>query len=284
MRVANFSTHNVVTGDGQESQRVVTRIGLFNAVSDGKYLRYLADAGKLVEFDRQPKSRYLKLAKGLEGAAPGEMTPMALDPSRGAILGLLVQAPSLKERVQQGKVVGYVIIALGILGLLLAAERFISLNLQGGKIKRQLKSETPDKGNALGRVLSVYNDNPSADVESLELKLDDAILKETPKLERGLAGIKLLAGIAPLLGLLGTVTGMIVTFQTITLFGTGDPKLMAGGISQALMTTVLGLVVAIPLLLLHSVLSTKSKRLVQILDEESAGIVAMTAEKHHGNA
>ena len=87
------------------------------------------------------------------------------------------------------------------------------------------------------------------------------------------------ANTATLLGLLGTVTGMIATFQSITLFGTGDPKLMAGGISQALITTVLGLIAAIPLLLLHNFVATRSKDLVQILEERSAGMVASRAEK-----
>jgi biopolymer transport protein ExbB len=140
----------------------------------------------------------------------------------------------------------------------------------------------PRADNPLGRVLRVYEENQSADVEKLGLKLDEAILKETPALERGIMLLKVLSVVAPLLGLLGTVTGMIKTFQAITLFGTGDPKLMAGGISEALVTTVLGLVTAIPLLLLHSVVSTRSKNLVQVLDEQSVGLVAERAEGHRG--
>ena len=115
-------------------------------------------------------------------------------------------------------------------------------------------------------------------VETLSLKLDEAILRETPSIERGLVTLAILAAVAPMLGLLGTVSGMIETFQSITLFGTGDPKLMSGGISQALVTTELGLAVAIPILLIHSALSSKSNRLIQILDEESAAIVARNAE------
>ena len=161
----------------------------------------------------------------------------------------MIGTPSLSERVQQGGLVGYVIIALGIAGLALVAERLVSLGLVGSKIKAQIGQEKADTGNPLGRVLAVYEANPNADVETLELKLDEAILKETPALERGATMIKVLSAVAPLLGLLGTVTGMIATFQAITLFGTGDPKLMAGGISTALVTTVLGLIMAIPLLL-----------------------------------
>ena len=131
----------------------------------------------------------------------------------------------------------------------------------------------------LGRVWAVYQNSDAKDVETLELKLDDAILKEIPPLERNLSLLKLLAGVAPLLGLLGTVTGMILTFQAITLFGTGDPKLMAGGISQALITTVLGLIVAIPLLLLHAAAATRSREIVQILEEQATGIIATFSEK-----
>jgi len=138
----------------------------------------------------------------------------------------------------------------------------------------------PRTDNPLGRVLSVYdNEKSESDLETLEMKLDEAVLKELPQIEKGLPLIKLLAAVAPLLGLLGTVTGMIATFQSITLFGTGDPKLMAGGISQALITTVLGLVAAIPLLFMHNIVNGRSKRLIQILDQQSAGLIAQQAQK-----
>jgi biopolymer transport protein ExbB len=149
----------------------------------------------------------------------------------------------------------------------------------GRRILAQTKRKEADTKNPLGRIMAVYEENRSVDVETLELKLDEAILREVPKLERGNTMIKVLSVVAPLLGLLGTVTGMIQTFQVITLFGAGDPKLMAGGISQALVTTVIGLVVAIPLTLLYSVVSGRSKRLVRVLGEQSAGIVASHAEQ-----
>ena len=157
-----------------------------------------------------------------------------------------MRAPSLRERIDQGGVVGYVIIGLGALGFLIAIERIIVLTLTGLRVRLQARNPGEPKNNALGRILKVYHDNPAADIETLELKLSEAILKETPRISRMLMFLKIVAVVAPLLGLLGTVTGMIITFQAITLFGTGDPKLMAGGISQALVTTVLGLCVAIP--------------------------------------
>ena len=195
-------------------------------------------------------------------------------------MNLFLQMPTLLERVNQGGLVGYIIVVLGFLGVALAIERIVSLSRMAKMVRKQLSAGTAVSGDSpLSRVWQSYEANKSVDVETLELKLDDAILKEMPALERGLSLLKLLSGVAPLLGLLGTVTGMILTFQAITLFGTGDPKLMAGGISQALVTTVLGLVVAIPILLLHAVASTRSREIVQVLEEQAAGLIAAHAEK-----
>jgi biopolymer transport protein ExbB len=268
----------VVQADGTQAERDVERIGAFNVISDGRYLEYNGQTGKLLELTSQPAGRYLSTARDLE-ASKGEIVGIALDPSRGQILSLLIQTPGLGERVQQGGLVGYVIISLGVFGLGLAFFRLWYLGVIGHKIRAQVGDATIRDDNALGRVLRVYEENRDVDVETLELKLDEAILRESPSLERGNTLIKVLSVIAPLLGLLGTVTGMIEVFQQITLFGTGDPKIMAGGISQALVTTVLGLVTAIPLLLLHSIVHSRSRSLVQILDEQSAGIVAEHAER-----
>ena len=266
--------------NGHPRQREVTRIGAFTAVSDGSYLNYSSENSQLLQLQRQPGSAFLDAASDLENATAGQIVNAAIDPSSGAILGLLVQTPSLIERVEQGGLVGYVVIALALIGLLIGFERLISLWITSVRVKRQADSKEPNRKNPLGRVLTAYTENSFADVGTLELKLDDAILKEVPRLERGLGTLKVLAGVAPLLGLLGTVTGMILTFQSITLWGTGDPKLMAGGISQALMTTVLGLVAAIPLLLLHSMANGRARLVQQILEEQSAGLVAAQAERH----
>jgi biopolymer transport protein ExbB len=270
----------VVGADGVQETRDVVRIGAFNVVADGRYLEFSGQTGKLVELPSQPATRHLDTIEDLERSS-GDVVGVALDPSKGQILGLLIQAPTLGERVGQGGLVGFVIIALGVVGLGLAAARLWYLAGAGRKIRAQVGDRTIRDDNALGRVLGVYERNRERDLETLELKLDEAILKETPALERGNTLIKVLSVVAPLLGLLGTVTGMIEVFQQITLYGTGDPKIMAGGISQALVTTVLWLVMAIPLLLLHSVLHTRSRSLVQILDEQSAGIVAEHAEAAH---
>lgn len=270
----------VVGEDGQPYEAPVVRVGVFNAISEDGFLRYLPETQSLTELGRQPAGRYVSMAEDLYDAEPGEgPVAVAVDPTRGQLLGALVQAPTLMERIDQGGLIGYITLALGAFGVLIAIQRLTYLFGAGRKVKAQLESGKPSADNALGRILTVYADNKNDDIETLELKLDEAILKETPDLEKWQNAIKILAAVAPLMGLLGTVTGMIITFQSITLFGTGDPKLMAGGISQALVTTVLGLVVAIPLVLLHSVVASRSKELVQILEEQSAGIIAAHAEK-----
>jgi biopolymer transport protein ExbB len=275
-KVTRFNT-SVINVDGESEDRTVTRVGVFNVISDGKYLEYIPETGRLVELPRQPQSRYLDKAEELENTQSG-LAAFGLDPSRGQLLGLLVQTPSLAERVAQGKQVGYVIITLGIIGLLIAIWRLIVLSGLSAKVNSQAKNLGNPGNNPLGRVLAVGRDNPDTEPEALELKLAETILKETPKFNAMLPFLKIISVVAPLLGLLGTVTGMIVTFQAITLYGTGDPKLMAGGISTALVTTVLGLVVAIPMVFLHTLVGSRAKRLTQILTEEAAGMLAERAE------
>lgn len=274
--VSRFAT-NVVTEDGIEEPAEVVRVGVFNMIMADKFLRFEPETRSLQVLARQPQARFRSLAEDLY-TARGGLVAMAVDPSRGSLLEAVIQSPTFMERIDQGGLVGYLIIGLGLIGLLIASERFLSLTRMGTRIRSQLKAEAPNKGNPLGRILSVYHDNQYIDTETLELKLDEAILKETPQLERRQSFIKVLAAVAPLLGLLGTVVGMIATFQAITLFGAGDPKLMAGGISQALVTTVLGLCVAIPLVLLHSIVASKSKGLIEILEEQSAGMIARHSE------
>ena len=268
----------VINANGEETQQEVIRVGLFNVVADGKYLEFIPETQRLIELQRQPQSRYTGRAEDLEEATSG-LHSFAIDPTRGQLLSLLVQSPSLMERVAQGKQVGYVIITIGIIGLLIALWRIIALGAISARVNRQAKNLEQPGNNPLGRVIKIAHDSPDVDVEGLELKLGEAILKETPQFYSMLPFLKIISVVAPLLGLLGTVTGMIVTFQAITLYGAGDPKLMAGGISTALVTTVLGLVVAIPMVFLHTLVQSRSKRLTQILQEEAAGMLSERAER-----
>ncbi len=280
-KVARFDAP-VVAADGTRSAREVVRAGSFSVVAGNQFLGYLTGEQTLTVLPAQPAAHYRGLAENLFEARDGVVSSV-IDPTRGALLSVLVQAPSLWDHLQSGGLVGYVILLLGALGLLLAAERLWVLTRVEQALRRQRQQlAQPRADNPLGRVLRVYHDAPDVDHETLELRLDEAVIREMPALEARIPWLKILAAVAPLLGLLGTVTGMILTFQQITLFGTGDPKQMAGGISQALVTTVLGLVVAIPMVLLHSWLSGRSRDMVQVLEEESAGLIAEHAERRRG--
>lgn len=297
-KIVAFKADVLMPNGEVQKDRDIDRIGVFNAVSDGRFLVWDPPSvdhknGILKELQRQPASRFTDLVSPFESAGAQATVPMAIDYTSGVIMQQVVETKTWAERLGIGTgdlfasdagPIGWVIIGVGILGLVIAAFRGLVLFAKGAKINSQLKSDTPKDDNALGRVMRVYTENPDVDVETLELKMDEAILRETGSLEAGLSFLKMLYVIAPLLGLLGTVVGMIATFQAITLFGTGDPKMMAGGISQALVTTVLGLCVAIPLTFIHSILQSRSKAMIQILEEQSAGIVAKLAEKEDGVA
>ncbi|MCY3621654.1 MAG: MotA/TolQ/ExbB proton channel family protein [Gammaproteobacteria bacterium] len=275
-------TAEVTDPSGRKTPGEVVRIGAFNLVHHGKFLTLDPDSGAMKTLPRQPAGRFLAMAEDLEDAT-AETVAMAIDPTRGRLLEMLTHAPDLTERIRQGGYVGYTIIGMGVVGLFLALWRLVVLQRADRRIRAQLRSPTPSGDNPLGRILGVYEEHGAGNLEALALKLDEAIMREAPLLERYQGILKVFAAIAPLLGLLGTVVGMIITFQQLTLFGTGDPKLMAGGISQALMTTVLGLVVAIPLVLLHSIVSSASHRLVEVLEEQSAGMIARRAEDAPGD-
>ena len=268
------------TADGQQASIPLTRVGSFNLVGEAGYYEFNTD-GSVSELPRQPEGRFTSSAISLARATgQGGVVEFGVDVTRGGILGLLVETPTLNDKVQQGGIVGYSIIGLGIIGLLVALIRFVGLSNDSRKVSAQLKREAASTDNPLGRVLAAYESNQGADTETIELKLSEAALKEMPGLTKGLLFIKVVGVVAPLMGLLGTVTGMIKTFQVITLYGAGDPKMMAGGISQALVTTVLGLVVAIPMVLLHTLVSGQSKKIINVLQSQSAGLVAQHSEKN----
>ena len=280
-KVAKFQT-NVIQSDDTVASSEVVRIGNFVMIGDGSYLEFNPKTGALKGLPKQPQGRFTSSAGDLFGASAGETVTVGIDPTRGGVLATLVESKSIVDRINDGGIVGYCIIGLGIVGLIIALFLLLSLVSANGKVSKQLKSVgNPTADNPLGRVLMAYTENKSVDTETLELKLNEAVLKEVPKLTRGLLIVKVIAAVAPLAGLLGTVTGMIKTFQVITLYGAGDPKLMAGGISQALMTTVLGLVVAIPMILFHTFLSGRAKRLLSVLQEQSAGLIAEHSEAAH---
>jgi biopolymer transport protein ExbB len=261
----------VITPGGETVQTQVLRIGDFTAMTqDGQFLNWQPELQRLAVLAAQPDDSH---QQEVSNYLSGEGSALLIDPTRGQLLSLLSRTPDLGERLEQGGEVGYLIMGLGLLGLIIAALQMVRLTLIEYQVKRQLAlPDELNQQNPLGRVLIELTEK-ALPLPAMELKLDEVILRELPGLERGQSFVKLLAGVAPLLGLLGTVVGMIATFQSITLFGTSDPQLMAGGISQALMTTVLGLIVAIPLLFCHSYLAAKSRRIVLILQEKSLAVL-----------
>lgn len=273
-------TGTVISPNGEQSEQEVVRVGNFQLLSNGQYLNFVPKGAKMEELSRQPEA-HNAAANDLQASTSG-FTRVGIDPTGargGSLLAALINTPNLVERWHQGQQVGYIITAVGVFGILLGLFRILVLTGMSSKVSAQLKAKKANPNNPLGRVLKVAEDNPGIDGETLELKLEEAVLKERPSIESGLALLKIISAVAPLLGLLGTVTGMIQTFQAITIFGAGDPKAMAGGISGALVTTVLGLIVAIPTVLMHTFVNGKAKRVIHVLDEQAAGIIAENSER-----
>ncbi len=266
----------------------LTRVGPFNVFTTegGNFLEYKNSKEPgvlpLTYLVKQPPKAIGKAAQAVLGAGPSELVFGPVDPTRGSLLKALERVPDTKERIDQGGPIGKIIIGVMIIGVIFGVLNIIRLFLVSSAVRAQKKKAQPSKSNPLGRVMMAYDGVKNKDEEVIELKLDEAILQESPKLEFGLNLLKLGAAIAPLLGLLGTVTGMIKTFQAMMIYGAGDPQLMAGGISEALVTTMLGLIAAIPLLVLHSFCSSLARGVQGTLEEQSAGIVARHVEARRG--
>lgn len=273
---------DILTPSGDLEPREVVRAGVFSVVSDGAYLTWEPEQARLRQLTRQPPTRYTETIAPFMATTTG-FAGLALDPSRGALMTALTDTPDFRERIDQGGAVGYLTIVLGVIALIIGTIRWIAVSIDGRRVSRQQRSDKASDSNPLGRVLAVYEQNRNMDSETLELKLNEIVLRESSKLEVYLWLIKTVSVVAPLLGLLGTVTGMIQTFQAITMFGAGDPKMMAGGISEALVTTMIGLMVAIPLVLLYDALSNSTRRIIGVLDEQSAGLIATRAENERGS-
>jgi biopolymer transport protein ExbB len=275
-RVSRFDT-KVVTAEGSPVDAEVVSIGGFTATTEDTYLSYLPSMKRLAVLPRQPSSDLREMASDLHEAQSGYVQAI-VDPSRGVLLSLYVQRPGLWERIQRGEAVGYVILLIGLVGVLSALYQFVYLVWVRWAVTQQLAHlDTPTSDNPLGRVLASYKGNAAQieeEAEVAELRISEAVLREVPVLERFQSFLRLAVAAGPLLGLVGTVIGMIITFQSITESGSSDPKLMANGIGQAMIATVLGLGIAIPLLFANAGLASLSRSIVQILDEQSTGLLA----------
>ena len=280
--IARFKT-KVVTPDGKPLETTVVRVGPFNASVQAQYLQYLPAQKQLAVMPRQPTNEFRSAAKRLEDASEGYVSSV-VDPTRGVLLSIYAQRPNVIERIQRGESIGYVIILVGVVGAILAIYQFFYLATVRGKVRNQLKfPDAPETDNPLGRVLVTFKGEAQRlekeqEAEVVELRISEAVLKEVPKLERFQSFLRLAVAAGPLLGLIGTVAGMIITFQSITESGSSDPKLMASGISQAMIATLLGLGIAVPLLFANAWLSSLSRGIVQILDEQSTGLLAERLE------
>jgi biopolymer transport protein ExbB len=280
-QVARYQA-NVVQPGGEAVAAEVIRIGPFTATSDGKFLDYLPSLMTLNVYPRQPPAEFLGYVQELQSAGSGYVEAV-VDSARGILMSLYVERPTWGQRIELGEEIGYIIIIVGLAATLAFLFQLVFLVITRMAVGKQLKNLTQlSKGNPLGRVLLAFKGDPNLieqDADIAELRISEAVLREVPKLERFQAFLRLSVAAGPLLGLIGTVVGMILTFQSITESGSSDPKLMAAGIGQAMIATVLGLGIAIPLLFANAVLSSLSKSVSQVLDEQAVGMLAESIEK-----
>ena len=268
--VISFNTE-ILNADGSSSNLDVVRLGLFAIAADGDLLKHIPETNQIENLPSQPSGVDHGGLEDIQSESSGTFD-VTVDPTRGSLIDKLIQSPSFIERINQGGLVGYFIILLGLFGLALGGERIVFLRKEWAELENTQANNAGQ--NILSELFKTMEENAKLDFESLQMLLDEKVQAYIPKIESRVAAIKLIATVAPLLGLLGTVIGMIETFQSIQIFGTGDPKLMAGGISQALVTTMLGLIVAAPLLFLHSYADSFVAKISDFLDEKSSGLIA----------
>ena len=276
-KVKSYNT-DILSKSGELVNRDVLRIGVFNSVSNGNYLNLVSEQNLLEFLAKQPDGSIKRSAKRLQNKDVS-YREVYIDPTRGSLLSKLIDRAGWLQRINQGGFVGYVILIILALGLTMGVLQFQFLYRESKTIDAELETGNFSNDSILGKLNRVFKSHTGDNPEELEAQLEDILAKASPPLDKNLSVIKLLAAVAPLLGLLGTVIGMIETFQAITLFGTGDPKLMAGGISQALVTTMLGLIAAVPLLFVHNLLDSRSRAISQIYEEQAIGFVASLSMK-----
>ena len=256
---------NVINSDGDIEEDSLVRYGPFNMVKNRSFVKTDIANNAYSVLQKQPDRSLRRQFRSHYRSDGYAVAP--IDPTRGFLLSLYLDKPSTFERIAQGKLIGFIIVIIGLSGLIFAAYRYYTLYIYSKTISSNENSDVFNK-------IQSISDN-AKDVDTFERECDEVLLTVNGNLSWGVNWIKFLAAVAPLLGLLGTVIGMIETFQAITVFGTGDPKQMAGGISQALVTTMLGLIFAAPLLAMYTLLSEKVSEILQEIEE----FVAVTIVK-----
>ena len=277
---------SIVDRLGREAEAIVLTLGDFSAAyslgDETGFLLYSDTSQRFFALSKLPSTRQ---RKALQSYMRGQTQAVPLDITKGGALRQLTQEKSLAERLPQGGPIVWIILVLGGFALLLVLERVVFLlrvsvngtRLMGriqplakkGEWKECLDFLESRKNKPLARVLAWGIKHRQLERMDMENALQEAILGEIPGLERFLSILAMMAAVAPLLGLLGTVTGMINTFHVITYYGAGDPKMMSGGISEALLTTMLGLAVAIPIMLAHTLLSRRVEGTIAQMEEKS---------------
>jgi len=269
-RVVTSVMVNRLQGDGLVVEEGMLRVGDMALLSERGEMQWDRSQAQAEQYSRYPDDA--------TNTGNFRSNSMLIDVTRGGLFTQYAEQPTLLQRIEQAGIVGQIILGLLLIGLIITVYRGVVLMTIQWQISKQLLVPETPSNNPLGRILSVYDKEKGQNLESLELRLLEAIMDEQQGLEKGLSMLKLLAALAPMLGLLGTVTGMIETFQVITQFGNGDPKVMAGGISMALTTTVLGLIAAMPLLLAHNLLSSRADSINATLEKQGVSLVAAKAE------
>ena len=254
----------IINSKGDSFEDNIVRYGLFSASYKSKFIKPINELNGFELLQRQPEKSILRNLKRHQRS--DEYKTASIDPTRGFLLSLYLDKAGWIERIAQGKSVGFIIILIGIIGVAFSSYKIYFLN----ESKKIL--EDSNQTNVIQDMID--NIKKAKSYQSKENIIDELISNYSSKLDWGVSWIKFVAAVAPLLGLLGTVIGMIETFQAITLFGTGDPKQMAGGISQALITTMLGLMVAAPLLGFYTYISDRVNTLVQIVEEKGSYLLS----------
>jgi len=273
--------------DGTEKLGTVVKVGNIARFGiDGEDAGALVPAGE-GKFKLYDEPTAIETAKALaEGSAPASLNIFIYENSSKEIEDKIEK--TIYSVIDSGGIIGWVIIGLGLFGLLLAFVRFFFLmgsssatgplakaTLEALKTggKEQALAYLKSKKGATARVLKATVRNLDAEREHVEDVVMESIMHESSRLDRFGSAIMVIAAVAPLLGLLGTVTGMIATFDIITEFGTGDPKLLSGGISIALVTTELGLIVAIPMLLVGNMLSAWAEKIKDAMEHSALHLI-----------
>ncbi|RLF05767.1 MAG: MotA/TolQ/Exb proton channel [Thermoprotei archaeon] len=278
---------------GRETVSKILTLGNFTAAyqadENGKnetgFLLFSPQSKSLFALSKLPPSF---LSKKIKKYMAGKSADVPIDISHGAALRQITHRTSLKSQIQNGGPIVWPILGIGLFAVIIIIERLLFLyraNINADKMMNKINSLAQagqwdeginicekQKKRPVPRVLLAGINSRNRTREEMENILQETILREIPRLEKFLSTLGIMAAIAPLLGLLGTVTGMINTFHVITFYGTGDPKMMSGGISEALTTTMLGLGVAIPIMLFHTFLSRNVETIISQMEEKGVAL------------